>query len=102
MPQLKACQIDELQHGVVRHVMLASRPVAVVRCDDKVYALIDRCPHQAAPLSDGMVSTTRHELICPWHRFRFHLDSGESVTNPELKVRTLPVNVENGEVFVTI
>lgn len=59
-------------------------------------------PHRAGPMSQGTVSTGRMELICPWHRFRFDLRTGASLTNPELVNETYPVAVENGDVFVGI
>lgn len=102
MPTITACRLDELQDGTARRVMAGQRAIALVRCGDDVFACLDSCPHKGGYLSEGMVSVGRRELICPWHRFRFHLESGASVTNPELVVPTFQVRVEDGQVLVEL
>lgn len=102
MRTVTACRLDELADGAVRRVMVGARPLALVRCGDGVYALLDSCPHFGGPLSEGTVSVKRRELICPWHRFRFQLDSGASATNPELLAQTFPVTIEDGQVLVSL
>ena len=102
MQTIAVCRFDELTDGASRRVMVGQRPIALVRCGERVYACLDSCPHKGGYLSEGMVSVARNEVICPWHRFRFHLESGASVTNPELVVPTFPVRVEDGQVLVEI
>ena len=58
------------------------------------------CPHKAGPLWEGQVSVKRCEIVCPWHRFRFDLRSGKSVTYDKLVARTYPVAIRNGQVFL--
>ena len=82
--------------------MVKSRKIALVRVGDDVFALQDACPHKAGPLSEGTVSVSRSELICPWHRFRFDLRTGVSATNPELAVPSFPGELRDGDVFVGI
>jgi nitrite reductase/ring-hydroxylating ferredoxin subunit/uncharacterized membrane protein len=58
--------------------------VFVLRRGTEVTALADRCPHLAAPLSEGEVVGTdgdRH-VICPWHGSEFRLDDGRVVHGP--------------------
>ena len=102
MRTVKACRLDELEDGAVRRVMIETRPVALVRCGESIYALLDSCPHFGGPLSEGTVSVKRREVICPWHRFRFQLDSGASATNPEMLAQTFPVTIEDGQVLVSL
>ncbi len=96
------CRLDELAPGTARRVMVGQRPLAIVRSGENVYACLDSCPHKGGYLSDGVVSVARNEVICPWHRFRFHLESGASVTNPELVVPTYPVRIVDGQVQVEL
>lgn len=54
-------------------VRVLDRPVALFRRGpDAVGALLDRCPHRGAPLSDGAV----HDglIACPYHGWRFDAD----------------------------
>jgi nitrite reductase (NADH) small subunit len=102
MRTVTACRLDDLADGAAKRVMVGQRPIALVRCGERVFACIDACPHKGGYLSEGSVSTTRLEVICPWHRFRFRLESGESATNPELVVETFPARVENGDILVDL
>ena len=102
MALTKVCRADELADGTVRQVMVGQRPIAVVRCGGKVYAFNDRCPHKGGYLSDGTVHSDRGELICPWHRFRFRLEDGASVTNPQMVARSYPARLDGDEVVVEL
>jgi len=96
------CRLDELAPGKARRVMVGRRALAIVRTGERVFACLDSCPHKGGFLSEGSVSVVRNEVICPWHRFRFHLESGASVTNPELVMRTFPVQIIDGQVLVEL
>jgi nitrite reductase/ring-hydroxylating ferredoxin subunit len=100
--RVDACALDELTDGAVKLVMVARRKVALSRIGDEVFAMEDACPHFGGPLSGGQMHAGRRELICPWHRMRFGLADGRSVTNRELVAKTYPVAVENGRVYVTV
>lgn len=100
--RVPACRLDELADGTVRLVTLRQRKIALCRVGDEVFALQDACPHFGGPLSEGTLSTARRELICPWHRFRYELGTGCSVTNPALVTPTYAVAVEDGQIFVTV
>jgi len=97
-----ACLLDELPAGAMRLVTVRQRKIVLMRVDDDVYAFQNACPHKAGPLNEGTLHTGRCEIICPWHRFRFDLKSGASVTNPALVAKTFPVSVRDGQIFVTV
>ena len=102
MRVVTACRLDELADGTTRRVMAGERALALVRCGERVFACLDSCPHKGGYLSEGWVSVARQEVICPWHRFRFRLESGASATNPELVVPTFPVRIEDGNILVEL
>lgn len=55
----------------------AGPPVALFRtADDRVFALLDRCPHKGGPLSQGIVAG--HHVACPLHNWHIALDTGEA------------------------
>src|SRR5262249_3436697 len=76
-------------------------PIAVFRtAEDAVYALVDRCPHRARPLSGGIVQGWR--VACPLHGWVIHLDSGRGEAPDEGHVATVPVAVDGGRIFCDI
>lgn len=77
------------------------RPIAVFRTsDNKVFALIDECPHKKGPLSEGIVAGDT--VACPLHGMVIGLTDGIAIAPDEGAVETLPVSVIDGEVYVHI
>lgn len=97
-----ACKLDDLAPGEKRLMTIRQRKVLVMRVGDDVYAFQNACPHKAAPLDEGLLHVGRREIICPWHRYRFDLASGASITNPAMVCTHYPVDVRDGSVYVTV
>jgi nitrite reductase/ring-hydroxylating ferredoxin subunit len=89
----------DLRDGEVRHLKLGKRDIALVRARGAFYALSNVCRHAFAPLADGFVDG--FDLICPLHGWRYDVRDG-STDHPGSDVRTYPVAVRAGEVFVTV
>jgi nitrite reductase/ring-hydroxylating ferredoxin subunit len=68
--------------------------------EGQVYALDNRCPHMGFPLSRG--TTKDGILTCDWHHARFDLKSGGTFDLWADDVPAFPVQVQDGEVWVTI
>ena len=74
----KVCRIDDIPVLGARRVRRASgTDVAVFRTDDdRVFALLDRCPHKGGPLSQGIVFG--EHVACPLHNWAISLVDGEA------------------------
>lgn len=78
---------------------LKAKPIAVFRtADDEIYALVDECPHRGGPLSEGIVSGAT--VACPLHNFVIDLTDGSAISPDEGVALSIPVRIENGEIFV--
>jgi nitrite reductase (NADH) small subunit len=78
----------------------AAVPIAVFRtADDRVFALADRCPHRAGPLSEGIVQGCA--VACPLHGWVIHLDSGNAEAPDEGRVATLAVKLADGRIWLS-
>jgi nitrite reductase/ring-hydroxylating ferredoxin subunit len=51
------------------------------RGDDRFFAVSRRCRHQLADLAEGRVDADGC-LVCPWHRSRYDVRTGEMVEGP--------------------
>jgi len=53
-------------------------------------------------LSRGMIGTQGDEpkVACPFHKKTFSLRTGECLNSNECAIKTYPVKVENGKVFI--
>ena len=94
-------KFDELEPGTATKVMVDGVAVAVVRIDDDLYAIGDRCSHADVSLSEGEVDPYDRHLECWKHGSRFSLATGEPDTLPATRpVPVYDVRVEDGEVIV--
>jgi nitrite reductase (NADH) small subunit len=74
-------------------------PVAIFRNgEDKVFALLDKCPHKGGPLSQGIVFGER--VACPLHNWNIELGSGCAVSPDEGCTQKFSVKVENDQVLL--
>ena len=75
--------------------------VAIFRTvSDSVYALVDRCPHKGGPISQGIVHGEK--VTCPLHNWTIDLASGEAVAPDEGCVGHFPVEVKEGNLFISL
>jgi 3-phenylpropionate/trans-cinnamate dioxygenase ferredoxin subunit len=96
--------LDDFADGQARRIDLDGLPaVAVVRIDDDLYAIGDRCTHQDVSLAEGEVDRAERTLECWKHGSAFDLRTGEPTSLPA--VRPVPVHtvqVVDGRVLLTI
>jgi MocE subfamily Rieske [2Fe-2S] domain protein len=82
-------------------VTVDGREIAVYNLKGRFYATDNICTHEHACLSQGFVIDDIIE--CPLHQGRFHIPTGEPKGAPvHIWLRTYPVKVEDGAVFVGI
>ncbi|RVT93014.1 nitrite reductase small subunit NirD [Sphingomonas crocodyli] len=66
--------------------------------DDRVFALVNRCPHKHGPLSQGIIHG--HAVACPLHNWRISLETGEALGEDKGCVPTVPVRVDAGRILI--
>ena len=92
------CRIDDIPVLGARRVRRpAGTDVAVFRTeDDRIFALLDRCPHKGGPLSQGIVFG--EHVACPLHNWAISLVDGEARA-PDIGCATrFAVRIEDGRV----
>lgn len=73
--------------------------IAVFRtADDRVFAIDDRCPHRAGPLSQGIVHGAA--VTCPLHNWVFSLETGMAQGADEGAVRTYPLRLQQSRILI--
>ena len=94
------CRIDDIPVLGARCVRRPAGPdVAVFRtADDRVFALLDRCPHKGGPLSQGIVFGT--SVACPLHNWTIGLDDGCAKAPDEGCTQRFSCRVQAGEVML--
>ena len=92
------CAVNDIPRlGSRRVARSGSADVAIFRtADDRVFALLDRCPHKGGPLSQGIVFGDG--VACPLHNWTIGLSDGcarapDAGCTPKFSLR-----VEDGQV----
>lgn len=107
--RIEVCPAAELPPGSRTIVDVDGREIGVFNVDGELFAIDNVCPHQLAPLCEGTLTgkvtapaVREYELTrqgkvvrCPWHGWKFDLETGESVFNPHLRTGTYDATVES-------
>ena len=114
-------RLSEFAEGERRTVEVDGVPVTVFNLGERYVAYVDRCLHQGGPAcSRG----TLHPLLtaeiedsgevreyfvegvrviaCPWHGWEYDLETGEALWNRARRLRPAKVEVDGGEVRVSL
>jgi 3-phenylpropionate/trans-cinnamate dioxygenase ferredoxin subunit len=101
----------EVPPGTSRCVDAGGRKIALFNVDGRFFALADKCPHEAGPLSKGALvglsladvpGSYRLErpgefVRCPWHGWEFEIATGQSYCDPHgTRARSYDAKVEPG------
>lgn len=100
MSRVDVANAESLAPGQCRTVEVQGQRLALINVEGRYYALDDRCPHRGAPLGAGHVAGER--LFCPLHGWEFNVTTGACVTRPDSPIRSYPVAVEEGKVWVEL
>ena len=95
---IRVGSVEELKQRGCMVVTGGGHTIAVFRRDDEFAAVDNRCPHMGFPLDRGTVKNGI--LTCHWHHARFDLSSGGTFDPFADDVRSFPVSVEDGAVWV--
>ena len=74
--------------------------VLVAKTEAGLYAVNDRCTHQAAMLSGGRVR--RGAIMCPLHGARFELATGKCIGATYTNLRRFDVRITDGMVEIEV
>jgi len=96
----RICHIDDIPVlGSRRVARRQGTDVAIFRnAQDRVFALLDRCPHKGGPLSQGIVFGD--SVACPLHNWTISLTDGEARAPDAGCTARFSVQVIDGEVFL--
>lgn len=100
---------------------IRGRQVGVFAIDGGFVAYENVCPHSGGPVCEGRVvpavkamitedgmyhgehsDDDEPHVVCPWHGWEFTLKTGQCIGDPERTLRSFPVVVEEGKVYVIV
>lgn len=98
---LRVTTMEEIPPQGSRVIRVGENDIALFRtADNEVFALRDKCPHKGGPLSQGMVCGKK--VTCPLHGWNIGLADGLAVAPDKGCAHTIPVRIDQGDVFIGI
>ncbi|PTM45159.1 Fe-S cluster biogenesis protein NfuA [Phreatobacter oligotrophus] len=99
-PWLTALTLKELPDGSTRFLELDGHAIILSRQGDQVTCFKNACAHMGLEMTDGDLANGI--LTCPYHGFRYALESGECLTAPEVQLQPHTVRVIGNRIEVRI
>lgn len=101
----KAAKVDAFPANGGACVKYKEEQIAVFNFSrrNEWYACQNLCPHKMQMiLSRGMIGDTCGEpkVACPYHKKTFSLISGQNLNDESYTIKTYPVKVEDGYVYI--
>lgn len=89
---------DRVQEGRPAQVIRLGEAIAVFRTDKGLHAISNVCTHEDGPLGEGQVDGC--VVTCPYHDWRFDLETGACLSHPNREVATYAVREAGGFVWL--
>jgi len=117
---VKVLNAADVRPGERRIVEVDGRSIGVFNLGDEFFALANTCVHQGGPVCWGRVeprvcaevlpggevreslSPEPDTIACPWHGWEYDIRTGRCLANPRKALRTYPVILRDGEVYLEI
>jgi nitrite reductase/ring-hydroxylating ferredoxin subunit len=112
---------DQVPEGGRFVVDVGATTVGVFRFKGHLYAYDNVCAHSGGPVCQGRLisrvtevldseqrstgldfDTDDLHVVCPWHGFEYSVATGSHPGKPQIKLRSFPVEEQEGTVYVTL
>lgn len=95
-------EIEHLPESVTMRFDTSKRSILIHKRGPSIRTYANECPHRGLALDGGLHDGSRceGELTCPWHGWRFDLDSGDCVHLGDARLLPIPSMVRGGFLWV--
>lgn len=94
-------KLSDLEDGQMKEIKVNGANLLLVRVGGEFFAVGATCPHEGAPLAEGLLHG--HHIRCPWHQSVFDARNGESTQPPTLEdIQHYDVRIQGQSVVVTV
>lgn len=90
-----------IQNDKPQLVAIYGKRICLALHNDQFFAVQDSCTHNGESLSKGHINYLG-EIVCPWHGYRFDLQTGRPCDSSSPDLATYPVKVDDTGFYVGI
>lgn len=120
MPEIEIGAVDEFVEGDQRVLAIGEHEVGIFRLAGAWRAYENHCPHAGGPVCQGKIYprvtetlgehrkslglhfTDIPQIVCPWHGYEFDIASGRHPGDATVRLRSYPVAVRDGRVYLSL
>ena len=109
-----ALPLADVPPGTSTTVRAFGTTVAIFNVEGELFAVSNHCPHHGGPLCQGRISGTAlpsrpyeyryglegRVLTCPWHGWEFDIESGRTIFDSSVRVKTYEAWVEDDKIVL--
>lgn len=92
--------VEQLAQRQLQQINVGKHKFALTYVDGKFHVISGVCSHVGGPLGEGRLENGY--VVCPWHYWQFHHETGKARPGIEAAVPTHETKVENDRVFVKV
>lgn len=97
---ITVAKTSEINEGEGKVVSINNKEIALFNVESQFYAIDNACCHHGGPLGEGMLDG--NIVTCPWHHWMYNIKTGINIVNPQVKVDTYEVKIEEDEIKIKI
>lgn len=86
------------EKNFIKLVKIQGKKICVVKVNNDIFAVQNRCPHAGADLSLGFCKDKK--LICAYHRYEYDLETGKGAEGQGNYLTTYPIKISDDGVYV--
>ncbi|HEX7008118.1 MAG TPA: Rieske 2Fe-2S domain-containing protein [Alphaproteobacteria bacterium] len=91
--------VDLSKAGFPVRAKVGAEAIVIFRTGTGYRGVQRLCPHQRAPLTNGVISANGTMIRCPQHNYMFRLTDGKGVNCPGYKIAVYEVKEEGGAAY---
>ena len=100
MPEHIVGKTSDIEQGTGKTFTIEGQSIAVFNKGEDFFAIEDTCKHKGGSLGEGELNGDT--ITCPLHGWQYNITNGECLMNPQVKMKSFPVKVENGEISLEV
>ena len=97
---LVAAKTSEISEGEGKIISINGKEIAIFNVKNEFFAIDNACCHHGGPLGEGILDGAI--ITCPWHHWKYNVMTGVNPINPQIRVQTYEVKVENDEIKIRV
>lgn len=99
MEWIKIFQTDIVDgDDFIKRIEASGRKFCAVKTQNKIFVIQNKCPHAGADLSLGWCKNGN--IVCPYHRHEFDLNTGRGLLSQGNYVHTYPTEVREDGIYL--